>query len=91
MARGNYERCPDRLLTKELVHDPVLHPLHERLTKESDNSGVDPGCHQAERVAGRDEAVVGLQFLESGPDDSNVLKPIETEAEGIAHGLVGMG
>jgi hypothetical protein len=90
MAGGHDKGCPDRLLAEELVHDPVLYPLHDRLAEEPNDGSVDPGGHKTERVTSGDKAVVGLQFFESGPDDAETWKAIEAAAEGVAHVFVGM-
>ena len=68
----------------------MLYPLHERLAEEPDDGGIDPGGHQAERVAGGDEAVVGLQVLELRADDADARQAVESLTKGVAHRLFGV-
>ena len=90
VLRRDHKRRPDRLLAEELVHDPVLDPLHQPLAEPADHGGVDPGGHQAEGVAGGDEAVVRLQVFEPAADDADAGQAGEPEPEGVAHRLLGV-
>ena len=90
MAGRHDEGRPDRLLAEELVHDPVLHPLHDRFAEEADHGRVDPGRHQAERVSGGDEAVVRVEILEPPADDADAREALESTTEGVAHRFFGV-
>src|SRR5205823_8375330 len=54
--------------------------------EEAHDGGVDAGGHQAEGVAGGDEAVVRREVLEAALDDAGARQPGEARAERRAHG-----
>jgi hypothetical protein len=85
---ADHERRTDRLLAVVVGHDPVLHAPHDRFAEHPHHRGVDAGGHHAERVAGRHEGVVRVQFLEPRPHDANPAQSGESPPECAAHRLV---
>ena len=68
MAGGQDKGRPDWLLAEELVHNSVLHPLHERFAEEADHGCVDPSRHQPEGVSSGDQ--VGRRRLSTSQADA---------------------
>ncbi len=68
VAGGQDKGRPDWLLAEELVHNSVLHPLHERFAEEADHGCVDPSRHQPEGVSSGDQ--VGRRRLSTSQADA---------------------
>ena len=77
VAGGQDERGADRLLAEESSMIRCCTCSHQPLAEEADHGRVDPGRHDAECVAGGDEAVVRLQVLERRSDDPDARQPGE--------------
>jgi hypothetical protein len=90
VIRGNNESRSDGLFTKVIIHDAMLNPVHQFLAEYPYHSCINPRCHDAERVAGCNEAIVRFEVFKSALNDTNTGRFTETSAKRCTHCVIWM-
>jgi hypothetical protein len=87
---GFDEGGADWLFAQVFVHDAGRDPLHELGAETPHDRCIDPRGHDPERIGGRDEAVVRIEFLVPFLNHADARKPRESPRKRFAHFRAGM-
>jgi hypothetical protein len=90
VAGGEDEGGAEGLFAEEVLVDVLLDGGHDGYAEVADDGSIDAGGHDAEGIAGGDEAVMRREVFEIAGMEADVRQAREAVAEGVNHEGIGM-